>query len=47
MMRFNTTDSRVEVYDGTQWVSAAGSSGSGITLSEAEGLAITTALIFG
>ena len=47
MMRYNTTDSRVEVYDGTQWVSAAGSSGSGITLSEAEGLAITTALIFG
>jgi len=47
MMRFNTTDSRVEVYDGSQWVSAAGSSGSGITLSEAEGLAITTALIFG
>lgn len=47
MMRFNTTDSRVEVYDGAQWVSAAGSSGSGITLSEAEALAITTALIFG
>ena len=47
MMRYNTTDSRVEVYDGSQWVSAAGSSGSGITLSEAEGLAITTALIFG
>ena len=47
MMRFNTTDSRVEVYDGTQWVSAAGSSGSGVTFSEAEALAITTALIFG
>ena len=47
MMRFNTTDNRVEVFDGTQWVSAAGSSGTGITASEAEALAITTALIFG
>ena len=47
MMRFNTTDQRVEVYDGVTWVSAAGSSGTGITYSEAEGLAITTALIFG
>ena len=47
MMRYNTTDSRVEVYDGTQWVSAAGSSSTGITYSEAEALAITTALIFG
>jgi hypothetical protein len=47
MMRYNTTDQRVEVYDGVTWVSAAGSSGTGITYSEAEGLAITTALIFG
>jgi len=47
MMRYNTTDQRVEVYDGITWVSAAGSTGTGITYSEAEGLAITTALIFG
>jgi hypothetical protein len=46
LMRFNTSDSRVEVYDGTQWVSAAGSSG-GISVIDAEDLSIRNALIFG
>jgi len=46
LMRFNTTDSRVEVYDGVQWVSAAGSSG-GISVVDAEDLSIRNALIFG
>jgi hypothetical protein len=46
LMRFNTTDSRVEVYDGSQWVSAAGSSG-GISVTDAEDLSIRNALIFG
>jgi len=46
MMRFNTTDQRVEIFDGTDWVSAAGSS-SGITLVEATDLAIVMAHIFG
>jgi len=46
LMRFNTVDSRVEVYDGVQWVSAAGSSG-GISVVDAEDLSIRNALIFG
>jgi len=46
LMRFNTTDSRVEVYDGTQWVSAAGAGG-GISVTDAEDLSIRNALIFG
>jgi cytoskeletal protein CcmA (bactofilin family) len=46
MMRFNSQDSRVEVFDGTSWVSVAGSSGS-ITAIDAEDIAITMAVIFG
>lgn len=46
MMRWNTADSRVEVYDGTVWTSVAGS-GSGISANDAENLAITMAIIFG
>lgn len=45
-MRFNTDDSRVEIYDGTQWASAAGSS-SGVTVAEAEEIAILRALMLG
>jgi hypothetical protein len=46
MMRFNTQDARVEVYDGSSWVSVAGTSGS-ITAVDAEYLAIETVLMLG
>jgi cytoskeletal protein CcmA (bactofilin family) len=46
MTRFNTEDERVEVFDGTQWVSVAGAA-AGLTRAEAEDLAIETVLIFG
>jgi hypothetical protein len=45
-IRFNTTDSRVEIWDGGNWVSVAGSS-SGITRSEAEDIAFEIALSLG
>jgi cytoskeletal protein CcmA (bactofilin family) len=46
MTRFNTEDQRVEVFDGTNWVSVAGSQG-GLTPADAEDLAIEKVLIFG
>jgi hypothetical protein len=46
MIRFNTDDSRVELYDGTSWVSVAGASG-GISFAQAEEIAIEKVLIFG
>jgi hypothetical protein len=46
MMRFNTADQLVEVYNGIIWTSVAGVS-SGITLAEAEELGIVSALLFG
>ena len=46
MMRFNTEDARVEVFDGVAWVSVAGSSGS-ITAIDANYLAIETVLYLG
>jgi len=46
MIRFNTTDLRVEAYDGIQWASVAGTS-SGITLNEAEDIAIERVLLLG
>ena len=46
MMRFNTAEQLVEVYNGITWTSVAGTSG-GITLSEAEDLGIVSALLFG
>ncbi len=45
-MRFNTQDSRVEIWDGTNWVSVAGS-GSGITRGDAEEIALATVLVLG
>ena len=45
-MRFNTDDSRVEIWDGTNWVSVAGS-GSGITRNDAEEIALSTVLVLG
>jgi hypothetical protein len=46
MIRFNTDDARVELYDGTSWVSVAGASG-GISFAQAEDIAIEKVLIFG
>jgi hypothetical protein len=46
MMRFNTAEQLVEVYNGVIWTSVAGVS-SGITLAEAEELGIVSALLFG
>ena len=45
-MRFNTQDSRVEIWDGQNWVSVAGS-GSGITRGDAEEIALATVLVLG
>jgi len=44
--RFNTDDQRVEIWDGTNWVSVAGS-GAGITRSDAEEIALSTVLVLG
>ena len=44
--RFNTDDQRIEVYNGTTWQSAAGSS-SGVTVVEAEEIAILQVLMLG
>ena len=46
MVRYNTEDTRVELYDGTNWVSVAGASG-GISFQDAEEIAIEKVLIFG
>ena len=46
MIRFNTILGFVEVYDGTAWGNIAGAS-SGITFSQAEDIALATALIIG
>jgi uncharacterized protein (DUF427 family) len=46
LTRFNTTDNRLEIYDGIQWISAAGSS-AGITAADAEDIAILAALMLG
>ena len=46
MMRFNTDGQLVEVFNGVNWTSVAGSSG-GVTTAEATELGITSALIFG
>jgi hypothetical protein len=45
-MRFNSDDSRVEIWDGTNWVSVAGSA-SGITRNDAEEIALSTVLVLG
>ena len=46
MIRWNTADARVEVFDGTSWVSVAGTSG-GISFADAEDLAISLAISLG
>ena len=46
LVRYNTDDERVELYDGSQWLSVAGSAG-GITFAEAKDFSIEAALIVG
>ena len=46
MIRYNTDDERVELYDGSSWTSVAGSSG-GVNFGQAKELAIEMALIAG
>jgi hypothetical protein len=46
MMRYNNEDDRVEIFDGTNWVSVAGSSG-GISRNDAEGIALEFVLVLG
>ena len=44
--RYNTDDNRLEIYDGVTWQSAAGTS-SGVTVAQAEDIAIATVLTLG
>ena len=46
MMRYNNEDDRVEIFDGVNWVSVAGSSG-GISRNDAEGIALEFVLVLG
>ena len=46
MMRYNTFDERVEIYDGVSFVGVAGSS-AGVNVQEAEDIGILQALMFG
>ena len=46
MMRYNTNQNYLEIYDGSSWVSVAGSSGA-ITYNAAENLAIEYILTLG
>jgi hypothetical protein len=47
MMRYNTTDQRVEIWDGSLWVGAGQGAGGGVTSNEAEDIGIVSAIIFG
>ena len=46
MTRWNTTDGRLEIYDGSAWDTVAGSSGA-VSALDAENIAIQTAIIMG
>ena len=46
MTRYNTQDSRVELYDGSNWGSIAGSSGA-ISVLDATEISITYAIALG
>jgi len=46
MMRFNTDDVRVEIWDGSNWVSVAGAA-VGISRGDAENIAFETVIMFG
>ena len=47
MMRYNTTDMRVEIWDGALWVGAGQGAGGGVTAAEAQDIGIVSAIIFG
>jgi len=46
MLRYNTADERVEIFDGTNWTSVAGSA-SGISRNDAEAIALEYVLVLG
>lgn len=46
MMRWNTTDGRLEIYDGTQWDTVAGSSGA-VSQTDAQNIALELVLSLG
>ena len=46
MMRYNNEDDLVEILDGTNWASVAGSAG-GISRNDAEGIALEFVLVLG
>ncbi len=47
MLRYNTSDKRVEVYNGSQWINSAGEQTANITVGEAEELSIQLVLTLG
>jgi hypothetical protein len=47
MMRYNTSDERVEIWNGTAWVGVAQGASSGVTADEATDISIVSAFIFG
>ena len=47
MMRYNTTDQRVEIWDGALWAGAGQGAGGGVTANEAQDIGIVSAIIFG
>lgn len=47
MIRYNTSDKRVEVYNGSQWINSAGESTANVTVGEAEELSIQLVLTLG
>jgi hypothetical protein len=47
MMRYNTTDLRVEIWDGAAWTGAGQGAGGGVTANEAQDIGIVSAIIFG
>ena len=47
MMRYNISDERVEIWNGTAWVGVAQGASSGVTAEEATDISIVSAFIFG
>lgn len=47
MIRYNTSDKRVEVYNGSTWINSAGEQTANVTVGEAEELSIQLVLTLG